>query len=68
MLLFTGGTVQALAEQVGVSVMSGIFLDQVQEDPTQCHGVALPMADGDLIQRLMCLRDFPTGRDGVVKD
>lgn len=50
-----------------MSVMSGVFLDEMQEDPAQCHGLAIPATNRDLIQGFVGPRDLAAGRDGVVQ-
>ena len=44
--LFAGGTVDALAQQVGVAHVAGVFLDHVQVDQPQRHDLA---AVGELL-------------------
>lgn len=45
----SGGAVDALAQQVGMSGVPGVFLDHVQIHPAQRH-LPPPVADEDLIQ------------------
>lgn len=68
MLLFPGGAVQTFPEQIRVSVMPGVLLDEVRVDPAQGHRLAITWTHGDLIQAIVRPGYLTAGRHCLVPE